>query len=87
MKTYMLYRPDSAHERLVLDYLRDFEQQTGKTLPQLEVDSKEGIAICELYDIMTYPAILVTDNDGRVQQLWQGEPLPRASEVGYYVEP
>lgn len=87
MKTVIIYRPNSEQERLVLDYLRDFSSQTGKIIPQLDVDSPEGVEKCRLYDIVTYPAILVTDNDGRVQQLWQGEPLPRVSEVSYYVEP
>lgn len=86
MRTVILYRPNSEHERLVLNYLRDFQRQTGKVLPQIEVDSVEGVELCRVYDIMAYPAILVTDNEGHVQQLWQGLPLPTISEVGYYVE-
>ncbi|MGH7196209.1 MAG: hypothetical protein ACREGJ_00400 [Candidatus Saccharimonadales bacterium] len=86
MKTVLLYRPNSEHERVVLDYLRDFERVTGKQLPTMDVDSREGIEKVQLYDIMQYPAILATDNEGHVQQLWQGEPLPRIGEVSYYVE-
>lgn len=85
MRTIMLYRPNSEHARLVADYLRDFESQTGKILPQMDVDSKEGTELCQLYEIMAYPAILVTDNDGRVQRIWQGENLPLVGEVSYYL--
>lgn len=86
MKTLLLYRPNSEHERLVLDYVRDFKMQTGKELPTLDVDSREGIELCRLYDIMQYPAIVVTDEDGKVQNIWAGESLPRVGEVSYYVQ-
>lgn len=85
MKTLLLYRPNSEHERLVLDYLRDFKMQTGKDLPTMDVDSPEGMQLCQDYDIVQYPAIIATDNDGHVQNTWIGEPLPRISEVSYYV--
>lgn len=86
MRTLLLYRPNSDHERIVLDYMRDFAMQTGKEIPALDVDTPQGAQTCRLYDIMSYPAILVTDSDGRMINLWVGEPLPRISEVSYYVE-
>ncbi|HET9411951.1 MAG TPA: hypothetical protein VFO38_03825 [Candidatus Saccharimonadales bacterium] len=85
MKTLLLYRPNSDHERLVLDYVRDFKMQTNKELPTLDVDSREGVELCRLYDITQYPAIIVTDDDGKVQNVWSGESLPRIGEVSYYV--
>jgi hypothetical protein len=86
MKTVLLYRPNSDHERLVLDYVRDVKMQTGKEVPLLDVDSKEGIALCEVYSIMRYPAILVTDNDGHMQNIWTGTVMPRIGELGYYID-
>ena len=86
MKTVLLYRANSEHERLVLDYLRDFKMQTGKDLPTMEVDSAEGMELCRMYDIVEYPAILARNNDGQVQNLWTGQTLPRIGEVSYYVE-
>lgn len=86
MKTILLYRPNSDHERIVLDYLRDFKMQTGKDLLTMDVDSPEGAEICKLYDIMQYPAILVTDNDGKFLNSWIGDTLPQIGEVSYYVE-
>jgi hypothetical protein len=85
MKTLLLYRPNSPHERVVLDYLRDFKMQTGRDLPTLDIDTPEGIELCRIYDIMQYPAILVRNDDGHMQNIWVGEPLPRIGEVGYYV--
>ena len=86
MKTVLLHRPNSDHERVVIDYLRDFHRQTGKELEAIDVDSREGIALCQLYDIMQFPAIVVTDDRGSILSQWVGQPLPRISEVSYYVE-
>jgi len=84
MKVVMLYRPNSATERLALDFVRDFTMQTGHELPMVDIDTPEGVDLTRLYDIVTYPAIIATADDGSLLQLWQGEPLPRISEVGYY---
>ena len=85
MKALLLYRPNSEHSTLVETYLRDFKVQTGKVLKTVDVDSPEGIEICRVHEIMQYPAILVTDDDGRQINLWVGEQLPRFGEVSYYV--
>lgn len=85
MKTLLLYRPNSEHERVVLDYLRDFKTQTGRELPSMEVDSPRGTEICNLYDVVDYPAILVINDDGQLHNIWSGINLPRIGEVSYYV--
>jgi hypothetical protein len=85
MKTLLLYRPNSEHERMVLDYLRDFKMQTGHDLETIDVDTPQGIELCQLYGIMEYPAVLVRNDDGHVQNVWMGTTLPRIGEVAYYV--
>lgn len=65
--------------------MRDFKAQTGKDVPVQDVDSPEGIATCQLYEIMQYPAVLVTDDEGHVQNIWTGEQLPLIGELSYYV--
>ncbi len=85
MKTLMLYRPNSPHERMVLDYLRDFKMQTGHDLETLDIDTPRGMDLCRIYDITAYPAILVMNDDGHLQTSWVGELLPRIGEVSYYV--
>lgn len=86
MKTLLFYRPNSAHERVALDYIRDFHMRTGKELETMDVDTPEGAELCRLYEIIDYPAILARDTEGRLLNLWMGEPLPRFDEVGYYTE-
>lgn len=37
-----------------------------------------------LYDIVDYPAFLVTADDGVLVRLWQGQQLPLIDEVASY---
>lgn len=82
----IFYRPSSEHERLVEEYVRDFERHTGKKLPTVDVSSRDGTAKAELYGIMKFPSIVAVDDDGRMLQLWQSELLPRFDEVSFYVQ-
>lgn len=84
MKTLLFYRPNSEHERMVIEYMREFEYRTGKQLPTVDVDSKEGIALCQAHDVVRYPTIMALDDQGREVQRWDGEMLPQISEISYY---
>lgn len=77
MKIIILYRPNSDHGRIMEDYARDFT----KVNPSMDVsltslETKEGAAKAETYDITSYPAVLVTDDVGAFQKLWQGTECP-----------
>lgn len=85
MKTYVIYRDASDHAREVLDYLRDFEHQTGKKLVTVDPETREGESLCRTYDIVEYPTLLAVNDSGVMQQMWRGRPLPQISEVSYYV--
>jgi len=85
MRTVVIFRESSEHAREVLDYLRDFQRQTGHSLDTLDPDSPEGTDFCRTYDIVEYPSILALNDDGQLQNLWRGQPLPTISEVSYYV--
>ncbi len=85
MKVRVIYKSESDHAREVTDYLRDFERQTGHVLETVDPESKEGIATCGAYDIMEYPTIIALSDDGHLQNMWRGRPLPTISEVSFYV--
>lgn len=84
MKVVIVYRNESDHAREVIDYLRDFERQTGRTIATLDPDSKDGIDTCRAYDIVQYPTVMATSDDGHLLNTWVGTPLPTISEVSYY---
>jgi len=85
MKILALYRPETDHERLVLDYQRDFEYRTGKKIELISLDTIEGDTKARLYDVTQYPAILAVTDAGVLKQLWQGEILPLMNDVQAYL--
>lgn len=86
MRTFIIYKSESDYYRQVTDWLRDFSRQTGKELEEINPDSPEGSSTCRTYDIVQYPSIVALDDNGIMQNLWSGLPLPTISEVSYYVQ-
>lgn len=84
MKVVVVYKPNSDHARAVTDWLRDFNRQTGKTVSEIDPDTKEGAELCRNYDIVEYPTIVAFDSSGALQNMWRGRMLPTISEVSYY---
>lgn len=84
MRVVAIYKEHSEEARPTEDYLRDFARQTGRELEVMNPESKEGISFCEAYDIMQYPTLIAISDDGKMQNMWTGLPLPTISEVSYY---
>ena len=86
MKVVVVYKRDSDHARAVLDWLREFQRQTGKTLEEVDPESHSGAMFCRDYDIVEYPSLVALDDEGQIHNLWRGTMLPTISEVSYYVQ-
>lgn len=87
MKVLILYRPNSEHGRLTEEFIHEYQRRhQSDRLEILNVDSRDGSATASLYDVMQYPAILVVQNDGYVQKVWQGDSLPLMDEVASYAQ-
>lgn len=84
MRVLILYKNDTDYTRTVTDFLYDLKKQTGYELEELDPDTAEGADICRIYDIVEYPTIIALSEDGALQNLWRGLPLPLISEVSYY---
>ena len=85
MKVLILYRPNSEHGRRIEEFVHDFQaQHQSERLEVQSIDTREGSATAMLYDIMSYPAILVLQTDGYAQKIWQGDSLPLMEEVVSY---
>jgi hypothetical protein len=85
MRTIVVYEDDTEYSRDVTDYLRDFTRQTGHELETIDPRTKDGADLCRAYDIVEYPSVIALSDDGMLQNLWRGLPLPTISEVSYYV--
>ena len=84
MKTYVVYKVESDHNRAVVEFLDAFARQTGRTLEAIDPESREGADFCRVYDIVEYPTVIAVDDSGVMQRVWRGVPLPTVAEVSYY---
>lgn len=85
MRARIVYRENTDYARTVTEFLRDFERQTGKTVETVNPDTPDGAQFCRVYDIVEYPTIIATTDDGVLQNMWRGLPLPTINEVSAYV--
>lgn len=84
MRVIVIYKVESDHAREVIDYMRDYERQTGRKLEELNPDTREGTDFCRTYDIVEYPTLVALSDTGQMQTMWRGRPLPTISEVSFY---
>jgi hypothetical protein len=85
MRVAILYQSNSEHERKVLEFAHDFKAtQQDRKIDLIDLNTRDGAALAQLYDVVQYPAILALADDGHMLQLWQGEQLPLMNEVAYY---
>ncbi len=85
MRVVVVYKDNSDYTRVVLDYLHDFERQTGHGLEVMDPDTAGGTSFCTAYDIVDYPTIIAISEDSVMQNIWRGIPFPTISELSYYV--
>lgn len=86
MSVMVVYSSSSEYARNVIDFLHDFEQRTHVKLEEIDPDTRSGADICKMYDIVEYPTVIATTEDGQLRNSWRGLPLPLIDEVSYYVE-
>lgn len=85
MKVFALYHPVSEYARTVEDFKRDFERFSHYSMDLLSLESVEGSDKARLYDIVQYPAIVVTRDDGQILKYWSGETMPLINEISSYL--
>ncbi len=85
MALSIVYRQASEHRAEVEGYLKEFTYRTGKEIKVIDPDSVDGAEFCRLYDVVEYPTIVATKDDGQLRELWRGTPFPLIDEVSYYV--
>ena len=85
MKVVILYRPESEMARPVETFVHDFQSRYHAVkLEMLSVDERDGISLASLYDITSFPALMVLTVEGSVLNVWQGAQLPLIDEVASY---
>jgi hypothetical protein len=87
MKIVVLYRPKSDKASEVEEYINELRkdvQGTGVRIEVLNVDSRDGNAMASLYDVFSFPTILVVQDSGIIQHSWEGQELPLFDEIKAY---
>ena len=84
MRVVVVTKDNTDYARTVIDYLHDFEHQTGHALEVIDPDTADGTSFARTYDIIQYPTIIAISDEGAMQNRWVGLPLPTISEVSYY---
>ena len=87
MRVVVLWREERDYSRQVIDWLHDFEHQTGRTIESVDPDTRDGIELAKAYDILEFPAFLALNDDGSVAQVWKGAGMnmPRVDDINYYL--
>ena len=77
MKVLILYRPNSDHGRSVEEFMDALKRRNDRIkIESVNIDSREGSAIASIHDIMQYPAVMVTQDNGSVHKIWMGSEVP-----------
>ncbi len=84
MRTVCIWRDDEDYSRAMTEWIREFEYRTGREIESISPDTREGESLCNAYDIVEYPTILVLRDDGSVVASWRGRNLPLFDEVAYW---
>ena len=87
MKVLILYKPNSEHSRKVEEYVEELKKRvigTSIRIELLNANTRDGMATASIYDIFSFPTIMVLRMDGSVQKSWEGENLPLFDEIQAY---
>lgn len=84
MKVTILYTKSTPADRHIEYLQRKLESEEGIPVTMLDADSRDGIALAELYGAVQRPAVLVTDDEGKLAAKWEGElPIPQRVADAY----
>lgn len=84
MNVRILYYQDSESARSVDEYIQDYDRRYNVELQIVDMSTRAGADLAALYDIVRYPALIATDEQGGLAWLWQEESLPLKTEVRAY---
>ena len=82
MTITIIYRSDSDMYRPVQEFIELCHRKyPGKEINEIELDTREGAELAQVYDIDICPGIIVKADNGSVVGTWKGQPLPLVDEV------
>lgn len=85
MRVCVFYRSNSEQARSVEEFIHEFERLHSKRVEVLNVNTRDGAVMANLYDIFQFPTITVLQDDGQVVQMWSGDRLPLMGDVAAHL--
>ena len=87
MKVVILYKPVSEFATSVEAYAHEFERETSHKLELLDIESKEGIALATVHDILRDPVVLAIRDQQSLIALWpERDSWPSVSELIAFIQ-
>ncbi len=85
MKILVLYRPNSEFSRITEEFIHDYQARYADSkIDVLNIDSRDGVAMASIYDVMQFPTIMALRNDGSLLKSWEGQSFPLMDEIAAY---
>ena len=85
MKAYFFYRPNTDAYLSIDTFFKLLNDMQKAKLQVFSVDTPEGDRLSRLYQIMSYPSVVVARDDGSQIKLWHGE-LPIVADLAIYLD-
>ncbi len=86
MKVTVLYHPISDHASSVEVFNHDLLARYNTAAELVSVDTRAGADLAQTYDITRYPAVIATDNEAKLLNVWQGDSLPLINDIAFYLQ-
>ena len=85
MKVLIFYRPQSEQARAVEEFMHEYKRRyPDSELTIIDTDSISGSKDAEVYDVVQYPTVIATSDEGVTLQRWDNGLMPLMNEVAYY---
>ena len=85
MSVTVVYKRETDYGAETESFLKDLARKVGEgRVEVLDPETIDGEIFARAHDLTSYPAIVATDNEGKVVQNWIGLPLPRVDDVSYF---
>ena len=84
MKVYLFYRPESGSDVQIEVFLKLLGDRRRQQIKMININTREGSALSQLYDVMSYPSVVVCMEDGQQVKFWHGS-LPATEDVAFYL--
>lgn len=83
MKLLVFYRQKDGVDSEYDDFMKSLSKLSAP-YEQINPDSRDGSDRAEIYEVVSYPTIMLVDDDGRPLAIWR-DSLPSVDQINTYI--